>query len=131
LTVRSSGAARGLARQGKGASGLPGKIREQSNNWQIVEGREFGLLTRIRGETARGSAATDAIKVASGSIELLTSLVPCRNSLAKRPSQQPTHSQFTARQYGRSCCLGLRGLEVRHATSSTFKDIKVGQVPKS
>jgi len=34
------------------------------------------------------------------------------------------------RQHRRSCCfVGL--VDVRHATSSTFKGIKVGQVPKS
>src|SRR6516225_11115940 len=40
-------------------------------------------------------------------------------------------SQSRLRQNRRLCCLNFHGVDVRHATSSAFKDIKVGQVPKS
>ena len=44
---------------------------------------------------------------------------------------QPTEqSQSGLRTHRRSCCFA-RLVDVRHATSSTFKDMKVGQVPKS
>jgi hypothetical protein len=38
---------------------------------------------------------------------------------------------ITTRPHCRSCCLDLSGVDVRHATISTFKDIKVGQISKS
>src|SRR5215470_1473434 len=40
-------------------------------------------------------------------------------------------SQSRLRPGRRLCCLNFHGVDVRHATSLAFKDIKVGQVPKS
>jgi len=42
-----------------------------------------------------------------------------------------SHSRSRLRSNRRLCCLKFHGVDVRHATSSAFKDIKVRQVPKS
>ena len=47
---------------------------------------------------------------------------------AFEPTEQ---SQSRLRQNRRLCCLNFHGVDVRHATSSAFKDINVGQVAKS
>jgi hypothetical protein len=40
-------------------------------------------------------------------------------------------SQSRLRPNRRLCCLDFHGVDVRHATSSAFKNIQVGQVVKS
>ena len=51
----------------------------------------------------------------------------CQQARNPRPTEQ---SQSGLRTHHRSCCFA-RLVDVRHATSSAFKDIKVGQAPKS
>ena len=56
--------------------------------------------------------------------------VPHREYFALKHLQRTEQPLSRLRQHRRSCCF-VRLVDVRHTTSSTFKNIKVGQLPKS
>jgi hypothetical protein len=56
--------------------------------------------------------------------------VPHREYFLLKRLQSTEQPQSRLRPRRRSCCF-VRLVDMRHATSSTFKDKKIGQAPKS